>query len=179
MGMLFGLLGFSLIICGILMGGSLASFLDLPSIAVVMGPTVFLTFAYHSAGESIGALKAAFGRRPLDVNAVEAHVRTLSTARNLASGSGVLGALIGLVNMLAKMDDPSAIGPAMAVALLTVFYGVLLAEFVLGPLINRLRNGASETSSGTASLKVSAVTLAAIPCALLCFSVVLISFKVG
>ena len=105
--------------------------------------------------------------------------RVLSTARNLASGSGVLGTLIGLVNMLAKMDDPSAIGPAMAVALLTVLYGVLLAEFILGPLINRLRNRASATPSEITGVKVSAVTLAAIPCALLCFSVLLISFKAG
>jgi Na+/glutamate symporter len=42
----------------------------------------------------------------------------------------MIGTLIGVVKMLQNMDDPSAIGPAMAVALLTLLYGILLGEIV-------------------------------------------------
>ena len=43
---------------------------------------------------------------------------------------GMIGTLIGLVQMLQSLSDPSAIGPAMAVALLTTFYGAVLAFLV-------------------------------------------------
>ncbi len=45
-----------------------------------------------------------------------------------APAMGMIGTLIGLVQMLRTMSDPSSIGPAMAVALLTTFYGAVLAE---------------------------------------------------
>ncbi|MBI2522254.1 MAG: MotA/TolQ/ExbB proton channel family protein [Bdellovibrio sp.] len=47
---------------------------------------------------------------------------------------GLLGTIIGLVIMLKNMSDPSAIGPAMAVALLTTFYGSIVANCLAGPL---------------------------------------------
>ena len=51
---------------------------------------------------------------------------------------GMIGTLIGLVNMLQNMDDPSAIGPAMAVALLTTFYGSLIANWICFPASTKL-----------------------------------------
>jgi len=51
---------------------------------------------------------------------------------------GMVGTLIGLVQMLANLNDPSKIGPGMAVALLTTFYGALLANFVALPIENKL-----------------------------------------
>jgi chemotaxis protein MotA len=51
---------------------------------------------------------------------------------------GMLGTLIGLVGMLKNLSDPKAIGPNMAVALLTTMYGTLLANFVGGPISNKL-----------------------------------------
>ena len=103
------------------------------------------------------------------------HVRTLSTVRILASASGVVGALIGMVNMLANMDDPRAIGPAMAVALLTVLYGVIIAELFVGPLINRLRNRAKPNDQNENPMRVTVVTLAAVPLPILAFFVMLLS----
>jgi len=55
-----------------------------------------------------------------------------------APAFGMIGTLIGLVQMLASMDDPSSIGPAMAIALLTTLYGVLLANFIFLPLADKL-----------------------------------------
>ena len=52
---------------------------------------------------------------------------------------GMIGTLIGLVNMLQAMDDPGAIGPAMAVALITTLYGSLLANWVCTPTSAKLK----------------------------------------
>ncbi|MBN1969558.1 MAG: MotA/TolQ/ExbB proton channel family protein [Candidatus Delongbacteria bacterium] len=51
---------------------------------------------------------------------------------------GMVGTLIGLVNMLKNMSDPSSIGPAMAVALLTTLYGALLANLFFLPLRGKI-----------------------------------------
>lgn len=56
----------------------------------------------------------------------------------LAPAWGMIGTLIGLVIMLLKLDDPSSIGPAMAVALLTTFYGAMWANFLLLPAATKL-----------------------------------------
>lgn len=50
-----------------------------------------------------------------------------------APAFGMIGTLVGLVQMLAKLDDPANIGPAMAVALLTTFYGALIANLIAIP----------------------------------------------
>jgi len=55
-----------------------------------------------------------------------------------APAFGMIGTLIGLVEMLANMSNPSSIGPAMAVALLTTLYGALLAHLVFLPLADKL-----------------------------------------
>lgn len=57
---------------------------------------------------------------------------------NFAPAFGMVGTLIGLVKMLAQLDDPSSIGPAMAVALLTTLYGALMAYLVFNPLAGKL-----------------------------------------
>lgn len=58
---------------------------------------------------------------------------------------GMIGTLIGLVDMLYKMNDPSAIGPGMATALITTLYGSLLANWVCAPVASKLKeNNAQE-----------------------------------
>lgn len=57
---------------------------------------------------------------------------------DIAPAMGMVGTLIGLVQMLANMSDPAAIGPAMAVALLTTLYGALLANLVAIPIAKKL-----------------------------------------
>jgi chemotaxis protein MotA len=53
---------------------------------------------------------------------------------------GMIGTLIGLVNMLANMDDPKSIGPAMAVAILTTLYGAVIANLFAIPLKDKLES---------------------------------------
>lgn len=70
----------------------------------------------------------------------------LRRASEIAPAMGLIGTLVGLVQMLAQLDDPSSIGPAMAVALLTTFYGAILGMVVLAPLAAKLeRNSGDET----------------------------------
>ncbi len=57
---------------------------------------------------------------------------------DVAPAMGMIGTLIGLVAMLSAMDDPKAIGPAMAVALLTTLYGAMLANMVAIPIADKL-----------------------------------------
>ncbi|WP_320826671.1 flagellar motor protein PomA [Reinekea sp.] len=57
---------------------------------------------------------------------------------------GMIGTLIGLVGMLANMDDPKTIGPAMAVALLTTLYGSFLATVICIPIADKLAVRASQ-----------------------------------
>ncbi len=61
-----------------------------------------------------------------------------------APGMGLIGTLVGLVQMLQNMSDPTAIGPAMAVALLTTFYGAILANVFGTPLANKLKQRNTE-----------------------------------
>lgn len=57
-----------------------------------------------------------------------------------APAMGMVGTLIGLVQMLMNMSDPNSIGPAMAVALLTTFYGAVLANVMFAPMAGKLKN---------------------------------------
>ncbi len=69
------------------------------------------------------------------------HLRSagvLRRAGEVAPAMGLIGTLVGLVQMLSNLQDPSAIGPAMAVALLTTFYGAVLANMVSHPLATKL-----------------------------------------
>lgn len=67
----------------------------------------------------------------------------LDTVGRMAPAFGMIGTLMGLIFMLQNMDDPSAIGPGMAVALITTMYGALIANVVTGPLAEKL--GANDT----------------------------------
>lgn len=63
---------------------------------------------------------------------------------SMAPAMGMIGTLVGLVAMLANMSDPKAIGPAMAVALLTTLYGAVLANGFCEPLADKLTQKAAD-----------------------------------
>ncbi|GAB6144591.1 motility protein A [Desulfocicer niacini] len=67
-----------------------------------------------------------------------------TTMGTYAPAMGMIGTLIGLVQMLQSMDDPSSIGPAMAVALLTTFYGSVMANIICMPIAGKLRTRSKE-----------------------------------
>lgn len=77
-----------------------------------------------------------------DINlTIERHERGQAIFKAIgdtAPAMGMIGTLIGLVQMLSAMDDPKAIGPAMAVALLTTLYGAILATAFALPIADKL-----------------------------------------
>ena len=177
MGIVFGILGVTVIVMGISLDGSVLNFFDPASALFVIGGSLFFSLAYHSKKSVIAAFRTAFGRDTIPETDAQAHIVVLSSVRVITSASGVLGSLIGLVKMLANMDDPKSIGPAMAVALLTLFYAVLIAELVIAPLIGRLRNRTEPNGQNPkSSMTVSTVTIAAIPMTLIAFFIMLNSF---
>ncbi len=68
----------------------------------------------------------------------KANAQIFEQMGGFSGAMGMIGTLIGLVAMLMNMSDPSAIGPSMAVALLTTMYGAMLGNIIGGPIANIL-----------------------------------------
>jgi len=83
-----------------------------------------------------------------DINlTIERHERGQAIFKALgdvAPAMGMIGTLIGLVQMLSNMDDPKQIGPAMAVALLTTLYGAIIANAFALPIADKLAHRTME-----------------------------------
>ena len=79
-----------------------------------------------------------------DQAAKETGIGVVGSAASLCPAWGMLGTLVGLVLLLQNLDDPSMIGPAMAVALITTFYGSLFANVFFSPAKNKLEVNLAE-----------------------------------
>lgn len=199
---LIGLIGaFAVVMTSIMLGGSASTFINVPSITVVVGGTVMVTMMKFSLGEFFGAasiaVKAFLHKPTSPEQLIEKAVELAKTARkggllaledaevpddfmknglgllidghpadvvrsmltkdknltlqrhsdgqsifkaigDVGPAMGMIGTLIGLVQMLANMDDPKQIGPAMAVALLTTLYGAIIATMFALPIADKL-----------------------------------------
>lgn len=76
--------------------------------------------------------------RDLNLERLDEGQRIYKAIGDAAPAFGMIGTIVGLVQMLSAMDDPSTIGPAMAVALLTTLYGALIANLIALPLADKL-----------------------------------------
>lgn len=83
-----------------------------------------------------------------------------SGAAEAAPAMGMVGTLVGLAAMFATMNDPAAIGGAMAVALLATLYGALIGNLVAMPIANRLRAAARIEAFERARIEAPLVALA-------------------
>ncbi len=131
---LFYILGFGIIAAVMLLGGDLAAFLDLASVTITLGGSAVFTLAAHGPSRVWDAISAGFRQDPVEQDEASQHARVLQSLRGALIGTGVIAFLIGGVHMLQHMDDPSQIGPAVAVALLSVLYSVTLAELIVAPM---------------------------------------------
>ena len=133
----------------------------------------FMAFAQKSRKEGILALEAEIkevndeflqkgvqlaidGLEPQEINDIleteiefvrsrhQLGAEIFSTMGTYSPALGMIGTLIGLVQMLQTMDDPSKVGPAMAIALLTTFYGSIIANIVCLPISGKLRTRSKE-----------------------------------
>lgn len=197
--------GFGMILFGILLGSSLMTFYNVPSILITFGGSIGSTLINFSLGEVVGIMKVAMntirsqpassaalipqfvemaqkakreGILALEAVVEQTNDKFMATGVQLAvdgydleaigeilesdiehmhmrhqAGSdifnklgyyapafGMIGTLIGLVQMLQKLDDPSAIGPGMAVALITTFYGAVMGNLICLPIAGKLSN---------------------------------------
>lgn len=202
-------IAFGLIVWAIMLGGSLEGFIDMPSVAVVIGGTLgallinfplskFLSmgmvfkkgflfslddpdgvidkmvkYAERARREGMLALEedsenetdpflrkglrlAVDGTDPqllekileTDVEQIENRhsegARILNAGGTFAPAFGMIGTLIGLVNMLANLSDPTQIGAGMATALITTFYGAVLANAFFLPMAGKLETRSKE-----------------------------------
>ncbi len=208
---LIGLIGaFAIVLTSILLGGSASTFVNTPSLLVVLGGTFLVTMMKFSLGSFLSATSVAvkaFIHKPLSPEElIQKAVELANTARqggllaledadvpdefmkngldllvdghpadvvrsmlmkdlqltlkrhgdgqdifkaigDVGPAMGMIGTLIGLVQMLANMDDPKQIGPAMAVALLTTLYGAILANMIALPIADKLAVRSGEENS--------------------------------
>lgn len=207
--LIFGLcVAFGLVGTALVLGGSVSSFYNLPSVLIVLIGTFAVTLVSFSLTELLGAFGAVLatilpkrhdhrlaGERCLNLAAIardngvlaldhvlpviesepflqraiamtvdgatphqidqvlaqeidavqdlrHRHAGVLRRAAEVAPSMGLIGTLIGLIQLLGNLNDPSSIGPAMAVALLTTFYGAILAYMVLAPIAAKLERNA-------------------------------------
>ncbi len=70
------------------------------------------------------------------------------TMGNFAPAFGMIGTLIGLIAMLRHLDDPTNIGPAMSLALVTTFYGAILSNMIFVPIAGKLRARSQDETRG-------------------------------
>jgi len=81
-------------------------------------------------------------------------------AAEVAPAMGLIGTLVGLVQMLNHLNEPQSIGPAMAIALLTTLYGAVLGNMVFAPLASKLERNSREESLLLSIYAATAVAIA-------------------
>ena len=168
----WALLGFGMFALAATIHSSLQIFFDAPSFLIVIVPSFLISFAFHGPGSVFRALRS----NERDEQALKDSIVILRTLQNLTRACGCIGSLMGLVMMLANMDDPAKIGPAMAVAVLSVFYGLFIAELFLGPLITQRQVGLpAEASTKSSANPQSTLVTFALPMILFCFCVMWLS----
>lgn len=168
---IFIIIGFITLITAITINANIFIFIDMTSMLFVTAMPLFFTLGFHSPIDIGKAIEASLTGRILDEHSSIAYQQTLSTLRLTTSASGVIGALVGFVSMLASLADPSSIGPAMAVSLLTALYSVIIAELLIAPMINRLKQNTNHKLSDQSPLKPSMITIVSIPLVLMMFGV--------
>lgn len=90
-------------------------------------------------GTDPGLIKSTMEREMAMISSRNADgMAFISSAQDIAPAMGMIGTLVGLVQMLGNMSDPKSIGPAMAVALLTTLYGAVIANVMCIPLNQKL-----------------------------------------
>lgn len=128
-------------------GGSV--FVNAPSIVILVIPSFLLAAGYHGAGALGAAISAADGESTPSAREALKHQQVLQSLRSLICACGGLAFLIGLVQMLQNMSDPTKIGPAMGVAMLAGVYALFLSEMLVAPLAARLRMEAIPAAPAT------------------------------
>ena len=141
-----------MIVCGILMGSPLVIFFDLTSVLIVLAGTAGMIMAVHGFGGLTdyllgGWFHLLFSKEPVKAERCRDVISVAQTGGRGAILMATAASMIGLTQMLTNLADPTAIGPAFAVCLLTSFYAVVLNLLVFVPM-SRFYNEAALTAEG-------------------------------
>ena len=136
-----------IVIIGMLLGGPLMIFFDPTSVLFLGGGTALLTLAAHGpsgwrdicAGIKRMLLPALAVHSEWGADRCQRVAQVARAAGNTAIMMAACGAMIGLTQMLANLEDPTKIGPAMAVCLLCTFYATILNLFLFVPMARYFR----------------------------------------
>ena len=93
------------------------------------------------------------------IHRAEMSERISRTIGESAPAFGLIGTLVGLVQMLSHLSDPASIGPAMAVALLTTLYGALIASLIAIPMADKLKTKALQARNNCALIIDSVLSI--------------------
>ena len=136
---LAGITGFALaistVVFVIMLGGHPELFLNVPALVVVVGLTTaigLMAYGTRDLARALFAMRVVVARLPVGL----LRHRDADVLRGLTVyvyASGIIGSSIGIIQILATLDDPSTLYPAVAVASLPVFYAVLASEGLLRP----------------------------------------------
>ncbi len=146
MALIGGALTFFGIIVGITAGGSATAFLNLPAALFVLSVGCGIVVAAHGPGVC-SVLRQALAGTLADSDVNDARLAAI-TARQAFLAAGWIGLIVGIVQLLSSLDDPSKIGVGLATALLSVLYAGIAAYVIWLPLERRL----TEPGSGTTDL---------------------------
>jgi len=137
----------SVVVAAMLWGSPLSVFVNAPSAVLVLGISLGGTLCASSGTDLRESLSDWLANEDLDKAGRERAHRVFTHLADFTVAGGVIGVLIGLVQMLRNLSDPTAIGPAMAVALLSLLYAVLFGEILLRAVAEDClsRNGEAST----------------------------------
>lgn len=130
-----------IVLMALALGESLGSFIDLPSLLLVCGVVFGGLFASHGPHAMLRCLRQALEQEPMAQRDVAASLRVARNGYRLCWAAGTVGVLLGVVHMLSNLSDPSLIGAGIAVSILSLLYGALLAELVFANIVQWLRTG--------------------------------------
>lgn len=129
--------------------------------SVIADPDLAAAITAIVDGESPDSITAALERRRrARIERHRAAADCWAGVAEVAPAMGMVGTLVGLVAMFARMTDPAAIGAAMAVALLATLYGALVANLIAAPIAARLRIAGRAEADGRALLAAPVAALA-------------------
>jgi len=131
--LLFVLLLIVPIVGGMIMSGGVAQFLDPPSAFIVIIPTLG-TLLVGFKGSFLSSFSAIW-EGDIDNGELDSAIAFWKAVKRCTIGYGCIGFMIGLVAMLGSLDDVSSIGPFMAVGLISIMYGIIVAYIIAEPMV--------------------------------------------
>ena len=111
-------------------GGTIGGIVDVPSAVIVEAFSVSLLFVAGRAGDVWNALKIAVFRKNAGRAELEKASLSLALLSRLILVGGLVGFLLGALGMLNNLDDLSAVGPNLAVALIAPLYALIASALV-------------------------------------------------